>query len=455
MCRSASIFIALTLLASTGLAQPTADAAGASQQPEGGATRNLSLQEAYRLALSNNPTLAQLEARISAAAAETRRAWTRLQPNARIQGTFTHSQPEIVVDPSIFAPPDAEPSEPIVIQKENQFGFQIEASLPVFRAPAYQQIGVARKGRRAAELRLARARQTYPLRVADAYYGALSLREVVTALDEKVAVDRRNLAAARARLEVGQVTRSDVLRAELELVQDEQQRLQQANALSAAKRRVAILVGIPGSIELEEPGEPASPLGDANRLVGAALRGRADLAALRLDIASARQAERAAWWGFMPFLDLNFLYRWQEAAGFAGQQDSWSLVAALTLPVWEAGVRLADIDSARAQINQAMAVEAELARDIAERITQLQADLASAEAGLVSARKAVSLAEVTAEEMAARYASGTATQLDLLDATQRLLQARIDLSRSRYDRDLARLALASEVGQFKPGAAPR
>ncbi|MBK8482691.1 MAG: TolC family protein [Proteobacteria bacterium] len=429
-------------------ARAGAEVEGARQAP--GAPRLVTLEEAYRLAQRDNPTLAVMAARVRSAAAEVGRAWSQLKPSASLNGTYTVNDPVVSIDAAAFAPPGAPPSEPIVIQRRHQFAFALQAGVPLFRGPAYQQLGVARKGVAAAQLRGVRRRQDYLLRVADAYYAGLGTHEVATALEEKVAVDQRNLAVVRARLEVGRVLRSDVVRAELVLVQDEQALRRQRNALAAAQRRVAILIGLDGLVTLRRPAEPAPVAVDEAAMLRSAVRRRADVEALRLDIAAADQASKAVRWSFLPTLDLNLLYRWQNVGGFANRRDSLAVVATLGLPLYEGGLRYANQRAAEARMAEGRAARAELTRGIAETVVQLRADLLSAEAGLVSADKAASLATVIVEEMTARYEAGTATQLDLLDATQRRLEARIELTRSRYARDMARVALAHVLGGRQP-----
>lgn len=440
----ATVFV-LGFVASAAHAEELATGAADGIAPE----RALSLAEAYRLAVKDNPTLEGMRARVDAARAATRRVWGQLKPSASLDGSLTLNDPKVEIDTSAFSG-GSTPGQTIVIQRRYQLGYALQANVPLFVGPAYQQLGVAKKGQRAAELRFVRSRQDFLLQVADAYYTALSSGEVVAALEEKVTVDRQNLEVARARFEVGRTVRSDALRAELVLVQDEQSLRQQRNAFEAAKQQVALLIGVDEPISVSRPPEPSSPPSDAKAQLGMTLERRADVAAMTLDIAAARQSRKAVWWSFLPTVALSFLYRWQDAAGFANRKDSIAVVGSLSIPIYEGGVRYADLLSTQASIRQSQAAKAELARQIAINVVQLRAQLTSAEAGLVSAEKALSLAEVTLDEMTARYEAGTATQLDVLDATQRKLEARIDLTRSRYGRDMARLALAHAGGTFDP-----
>lgn len=410
------------------------------------ADQSVTLDEAYRLAVRNNPTMAVLRERVAQAEAARYRAWSAVKPNATFQGTFTHYDQEIVVDFSMLMPG----SPPMVLQKQDQFGMVGVANVPLFRGPAYPRIDMARKGVEVARLREVRSRQDFLLRIAQAYYLVVSRKEVVTALENKLAVDQKNLAAARSRHEVGQSARSEVLRADLVVTQDEQNLLTQRNALDAARRQLAILLVLPGAVDAARPTEPGDPTRSDDEMVAIALGRRADLKAADLSLAIAKQGKRAAWWSFLPSLDAQFLWRWSEAVGFAGERNTWNLTFTLTVPIYDAGLRYADLREATSRILEARAQKDALDLEVRAEIVRLRADLQSATAGLVSARKAVALARTTAGDMEASFEVGAVTQLDVLDANQRLLDAELQLTTTLYTRDLARLALAHAQGQFDP-----
>ena len=410
------------------------------------ADRNVTLEEAYALAVRNNPTMAMLRERVVQAEAAHYRAWSALKPNATFQGTFTHYDQEILVDFSMLMPG----TPPMVLQKQNQFGMVGVANLPLFRGAAYPRLDLAKKGVEAARLREVRSRQDFLLRVAQVYYGVASRKDVVKALEVKLEVDRKNLAAARSRFEVGQSPRSEVLRADLVVTQDEQNLLTQRNGLDAARRQLGILIGVPGAVDAARPAEPADPSRSDEEMVAAALGRRADLKAADLALVIARQSRKAVWWSFLPSLDAAFLWRWTEAAGFAGERNSWNLTFTLTVPLYDGGLRYADLRDASSRIIEARAQKAALDLEVRSEIVRLRSDLQSATAGLVSARKAVALARTTAADMEASFEVGAVTQLDVLDANQRLLDAELQLTTMLFTRDLARLALAHAQGQFDP-----
>lgn len=412
--------------------------------------RKLSLTQAYGLALRSSPAMQVLRERVRQAEAARSKVWALLKPTASFSASFTHYDQEVVVDFAKLSPIPIPGAEPIVIQKQDQFAWNAVANLPLFRGPAYPRLTMARQGVELARLRELRTQQDFLLRVAQAYYLVVSRVDALKALTEKLDVDRKHLAAAKAQLAVGQAPRSSVLRADLVVTQDEQSARVARLTLDAARRQLAILLGVEGQVDAERPPEPASPPGSELSMTADALRQRADLQAAELSIALARKSKESVWWGFLPSLDLTWLYRWSEAAGFAGERGAWNLMLTVNVPLYDGGARYADLRDGESKLVEAREQRRALGLEVESEIVRLRAEVESASAGVISARKAVSLAKTTTEDMEASYAVGAVTQLDVLDASQRLLDAELQLTGQLFQRDLARLALAHAQGKFDP-----
>jgi outer membrane protein TolC len=424
------------------------------------AESRLSLDQAYRTALRNNPTIAVLRERVVQSEVARYRAWSALKPTATFQGSYTR-QPEITVDflsglPDAFkALIPAGTNTANTFQKPDLFVLQLAASVPLVRAAAYPRIGAARTGVEVARLREVRSRQDFLLRIAQAYYLVVSREDAVKALETKLAVDRKHLAAAKDRLSVGQSPRSEVMRADLVATQDEQNLLAQRNALQAARRALAILIGVPGSPQVERPSEPASPQSSEDQMIAIARGARLDLKAAGLSVNVAEKSLKSVWMTFVPSLDLSAFYRYNTPVSSFTQQNLWAFTVTLSVPLYDAGQRYAELRDARSRLIEAQRQQEALNLDIEAELVRLRADLASATAGVVSARKAVALARTTLEDMEASFQVGAATQLDVLDAAQRALDADLQLTSSLFTRDLSRLSLLHAQGRFDPLRADR
>ncbi|MCA9672468.1 MAG: TolC family protein [Myxococcales bacterium] len=428
-----------------------------------GDARPLTLHAAYKLALGSNPTIELLDQRVRAVEAARRAAWVALKPTAGVQLAYTYYNQRIALDPADFIPaglvPPANLPGEIVIQQRNQLSLSAQVNVPLFRGAAYQGIGAARRQVAAARLRRVRSRRDFLLQIARAYYGTLSAREVVRALDGKVKLDERNMRAAKARRSVGAAPRSDVMRADLVLTQDRQALRRARIEERAAQRQLAILVGVPGRVAPAAPAsQPASqPAAAAAPAVSLsrALERRNDYRASAVAVEAARSQRRAVWWSFAPNLDLTWSYRFSQVAGFAPSRGAWNLVLALTLPLYDGGERYAKLSQTEARVASERAQRRVLRQNIEQQLVTLRAEVVAAHSGVLAAHKALALATTTASDMSERYAAGSATQLDVLDASQRRLQADLDLTRSRYRLEVARLALAHAAGRFRPLSASR
>jgi outer membrane protein TolC len=425
----------------------------------------VTLKQAYAHAMRNHPSILMLKERVLQAEVARYKAWSPLKPTASLQATYTYNDQSVPFNFPIWEAgmnlvPDSNSPGGFkaefnaildsYIQKQHQFGFNVVAKLPLFMGPAYQGIGIARKQVELARLSTVRSEKDFMLNVAQAYYLVVTQKEVVKALEKKVEVNNKHLEAAKARFQVGQSARSMVLRADLVATQDNQKLRQQVNTLKAARRQLAILLGLTGSVEVQRPAEPVSIAATGKRQVDDALQQRHDYQATELAVSIARQSRKAAWWGFAPTLDLTWLYRWTNAEGFAGDKDQWNLMFTLNLPLYDGGIRYANLRDAKSKIREATLQQGALGLQIEGQIVKLRADVESANAGVISARKAVELARTTASDMEASFQAGAMTQLDVIDANQRLLDAELAVTSSLFQRDLARLSLAHALGRYDP-----
>ena len=412
------------------------------------AHRMVSLKQAYQLAMQHHPSIKVLHQRVEQARAGRYKAWSAIKPTAGMSGSFTHWDEEIKFE--IKDPLTGKTVEAFDFQKQNQFGFNLMAKVPLFVGPAYPGISAANKMVRLAELSEQDFRRGFQLQVANAYYLIVSQKEVARSLEAKLKVDRKHLAAARARLDAGQAARSAVLRADLVATQDEQALRVARNNLAAARRQLAILLGLKGTLDVTRPAEPPHPERSPDKMLRTALGQRPDYKASALSISAAQSGQLATWLGFAPTVDASWLFRWSEASAFADKKWSWSLIFTVNLPLYDGGARYADLRANEAKISAARHQRRALRDTIEGQLVRLRAEVASAEAGVVSTTKAVKLARTTAADMEVSYEAGAATQLDVLDATQRQLEAQIQHISSRYKRDMARLALSNAMGLYNP-----
>ncbi|MGV3724284.1 MAG: TolC family protein, partial [Actinomycetota bacterium] len=137
-----------------------------------------------------------------------------------------------------------------------------------------------------------------------------------------------------------------------------------------------------------------------------------------------------------------------DVTGFAAIDKSWSIIANVAIPIWDAGLSRARTQQARADVAAATA-QLEAARDeVTEDVKTALIDVENAadrrrtaEANVEQAREALRIARV-------RYTAGLAPNVEVTDAEAALTQARANGVNAAYDYISALAALNRSLGAY-------
>jgi outer membrane protein TolC len=315
-------------------------------------------------------------------------------------------------------------------------------------------------GRRIASYRAARARVAAAdaslreaqfntaLETAAVYFGASASAQLVGVATQRLARARQQAEFAGTRLDVGTATRSDVLRAELEVGNAEAALIDAESALRSARLGLGRQIGVGGEVEPADPSLPEEPpvLPSADSLASWAAHSsplvRSADAAARV-----RGAERfASYTAFIPSLRLTGGLDWFSPT-YPPQTRSWSLRLTASLPVFNGFQREASIQRAEAQerLAEAEARDAELAARAAAVDAAQQIESASR---LVSiARRTIELAREDLRVQEERYQIGSATIIELQTSQVALAEAESTFVLAREQLGVAVATLEAVLGQ--------
>ncbi|HEX7053355.1 MAG TPA: efflux transporter outer membrane subunit [Burkholderiales bacterium] len=281
--------------------------------------------------------------------------------------------------------------------------------------------------------------------VAQAYFALRSLDAQIAVLDSSIKVRQESLEIARTRLEAGLASELDVYQAQGALADAQVQRREALRSRGVVEHQLAVLTG---RLDLQlAPGElfslPAAPVPPAG-LPSALLERRPDIRQAEEALVAANAQIGVARAALFPTLSLTASAGAQSeelADLFTGPARLWSLGAAVTAPLFDAGRREARVEQAEARRSQALAayrrtIEAAF-REVSDALVNVQAAAAS-EAELAgrldAARKALELSN-------ARYQAGYSPYLEVLDAQRTANEAELAYVRNRQ----ARLAFSVDL----------
>jgi TolC family type I secretion outer membrane protein len=296
--------------------------------------------------------------------------------------------------------------------------------------------------------RLLNTEQQTLLSAATAYMDVLRDQAVLELNINNEKVLQRQREAANDRFQVGEVTRTDVAQAESRLSRALADRIRSEGDLISSRARYRSVVGdAPGRLR------PVNALGgmpgNEDSVLNLARGSAPAVAVARFTELAAQESVKVNLADLYPTLDLEGeLARSDQASSTSSRTDSASVTATLSIPLYQAGGVSARVREAREVASQRRQ-ELELAvRNALQEGTSAWEALQTARAQIKAFSEEVRASEIALEGVRQEAAVGSRTVLDVLDAEQELLDARVNLVRAQRDEVVASFRLRAAIGEL-------
>jgi len=290
-----------------------------------------------------------------------------------------------------------------------------------------------------------------------AAYMDVILNEAIVGLSTRnVEVLTVNLEATSDRFEIGELTRTDVAQSESRLALARTDlRSSQANLISARENYIALVGMAPGELDAPPPlpGLPEGP----DDAVDVALEYNPDLLAARERAEASGYDIEVAGAGRLPTLSAFASGGYQDYLGTLGSipgqtaADQTSTTAQaglrLSLPIFQGGRVAAQQRQAQAQSSAALEQAIATERSVIAQVRAAFSSWRAANAIIASTQSAVDAAELSLEGVRAENSIGNRTILEVLNAEQELLAARVQLVTARRNAYVAGFSLLAAMGR--------
>jgi outer membrane protein TolC len=147
------------------------------------------------------------------------------------------------------------------------------------------------------------------------------------------------------------------------------------------------------------------------------------------------------WMKFVPALNLGAGYNWTNSEGFSGENTSWNITLTLSVPLYDGGMRYAELREAQSQIIEAELNIAKIKRQLRKQIEMTMIAVDDARSSLISAQKQLELAREQSRLVHAQFEAGVVTSLEVSDATRVLGSAEVNVVRQELNLQMALLKL--------------
>jgi outer membrane protein TolC len=313
----------------------------------------------------------------------------------------------------------------------------------------------ADRARAAADYRYADAfdvsqRYSVTLLAQRAYYEALRGNDLLGVALARVTRAAQGLKYAQDRLRAGTATRSDELRARLELTGARQQQLAAVDTLTTAAYALGRLVGSDGPIGARPPvSVDVRPLAlSDSEIIRLATASAPTVLAAEAQARATDAATRAARAQYFPGLRLTGGYNWANQSTVLGAtRPGWQLLLGTSYPLFNGFLREDAVIRADATADIARSQALDARRQVRTDAARLLSALRLSEQNIALAGEAVAAAREDLRVQTQRYRAGISTALDQLTSEFALTQAELGLVAARYTYQTTRAALEALVGR--------
>ena len=307
---------------------------------------------------------------------------------------------------------------------------------------------------RQAESQVAGARETLRvteqqvlLDAATAYMNLIRDQAILELNRRNVEVLTEQLKQTRDRFNVGEVTRTDVAQAESRLAAGRSALLQAQSNYVTSQANYRRVIGVdPGRLS---PGTPVDRLSPATvqRAITAGETQSPTVLAAMYGVDVAELAVKISEGALYPNLGLTASYSQSyDTQPQILRQTNVSILGQLTVPIYQGGAEYSAIRQSKETLGQ-QRLNLDVNRDQARAtVVQSWGQLDAAKAQIEATTAQVNAAEIALNGVREEARVGQRTTLDVLNAQQELVNARVALVTAQHDRVVASYTLLAAVG---------
>ncbi|TCS97515.1 outer membrane protein/protease secretion system outer membrane protein [Tepidimonas ignava] len=412
----------------------------------GGWAHALDLDQAYRLAQSNDARVRATRAATDAQRERLPQAESQRLPQVSLSGSRSNN--DLTRTSQNFL------GQPVTVDERYwSYNATLGVRVPLYRPAVTAGIAVAKAQVADAEAVLRAEEINLAARVAQAYFEALTAQDNIELVAAQQRAATTQADAARKAWQAGTGTRTDVdeIEARLDLLRADEVRARQQ--LEYAMAQMQVLVG---------PWDGALAPVDAQRFAVAPLqlatltqwlelaeRNSPELAALRARRDAAQQEIARASAGHWPTLDAVVQITRSASENVTSPSSSYTNRAVgvqLNVPLYSGGYTSSTVRQAMAELVRAEEQLEAARRDLHLRIHDQYRLVIEGSQRISALQKALASAQQVVQSNRQSWLAGVRTILDVLDAEVRALTVERDLRAARYQYLLARLRLAVLAG---------
>ncbi len=404
---------------------------------------SISIKQAIKLTLTNQPLLQQAEEQINAAEAKIKEQDSFNYP--RVDGSLSYTR--IGPIPTIefgglgftLAPP-------------NNYDAHIAASDLIYdfgKRNAF--LDLAKSYKLSAEDKVHLVKNSLSYQTIQAFYSILFLEKSVKVKDEQINTLKQHIADANKKVLSGSATDFDVVTTEVRVAAAENQKIDLLNTLSKEKIYLKSLLGWPFGKELNLSGNfswDSTSINDET-LIQEAYQNRPEMKLARDAENSATISKQAASLTDLPTLNVIASYGFKNGyePNLNVLRGNWAAGINASIPIFNGNLKDAKVEEADATLKSSNAKILELERTIKTQVEEAVTNIKASRSKIKTTAVQVKHAKDALSRAEVRYRDGVITNLDLIDAETSLSEAELLSLRVSYENIINMYSLKEAIGE--------
>jgi outer membrane protein TolC len=409
-------------------------------------TVRLTLSEAVRIALSENPTIHVADQEIELKKTAEKEAWAGLFPEASLSGSYSRT-----LKKQSFAMMDT------VMQVGTTYNAAggLSISLPLFAPALYKSISLTKTDVKLAVEKARSSRLDMINQVTKAFYQLLLAQDSYEVLKLSYRQSEDNFRVVSAKYEQGTVSEYDKITAEVQMRSIKPTVVSARNGVNLANLQLKVLLGMSSDLPVAVEGNLKDY--EMSMFTRQALPEPNDLSQnttmkqLELNAQMLRQTLKLNQTNFMPTLAASFSYQYTAMDNkFNIKNYTWrpysTIGLSLSIPLFKAS-NWTTLKQTRIQMKQLEENRLNTERQLTMQATSYLDNMAASTESVVSNKEAVYQAQKARDIADKRYQVGKGTILELNSSEVALTESRLTYNQSIYDYLVAKADLDLVIGR--------
>ncbi len=333
--------------------------------------------------------------------------------------------------------------------ESNKFSNTATLSLPLYTGGRVEaNVEQAKWNLKVNDLSVDKSRQQVKLDATTGYFNVLQMSNVVKISQESVDMMVVHLKNVQAQYNVGVVAKSDVLRTEVELANDQQQLIIAQNNLDLAISNLNNVIGLPLETEItikDELQHTKYELSLADSITYAMIH-RTEAIQADYNIEVAKQAVKSAQSGNRVTVGANATTAWNDTKLPGTENNTWSVGLSANWNAFDSGVTSSKVKESDAAVEKAIEQAKQQKDTIQLQVRQAYLNMNEADKRIATTQVAVGSADEDFKIAGVRYSAGVGTNIDVIDAQVALNQAKNNYTTAMYDYNTSKANLDAAMG---------